>query len=678
MRPRNTLRNRLLALALLASTAAVGLTVKPTWAEPLPPAATFMLAEDAAAFTGALDVTITVRADNTASKVETRRMKVIGVSAVQGAGQQNLSYIEGLQTLEIIEAYTEKADGTKIPVDPNTILKRDAATGLGAVYLRDLKVVTLIFPDVSPGDSIVYTTRLEHKGGIFAGHFFDQYLFQRGFPFADSTVRVIAPKDSGLKVAVLGDGLEHVTTSDEAETRHVITYRGRPTIVAEPGMTSPMDRDPRIFISTFKNYEDQGQAYWQMAAPLGQVTPEIAKLADDITLGIENRRAQAAAIAHWVKLNIRYVAVYLGSARVVPNSAASVLKNRYGDCKDHVTLMAAMLAAKGIESEHVLISAGSAYTLPEPATMAYLNHAMIYLPEFRLYDDPTSAFSSFGVLSPGTYDKPVLHVSAKGAYQARTPAMKAKDHVSTRRVRATIEADGTVSGETAQIMTGVFAAGGRSLAAQLQNDGFERSAEQRLRNVGTPGKGKFEIGSLTQLGDSYVIKGRFVLDQRLKVAPGTSQNIPNGLPIQVRPGDYLLGQRYENRTMPFACFAGRQIEDIELTFAEGLPLPLEYKPRKVETKSFIYTANYKLEDRTLKIRREFISRVPGQVCAPELEAEIAEPIQAVKGSLWSKMAFKAEPKKPEAVNVTPPAKDPAGPGNRAELTPAPQAAPRVN
>jgi hypothetical protein len=143
---------------------------------------------------------------------------------------------------------------------------------------------------------------------------------------------------------------------------------------------------------------------------------------------------------------VRYVAVYLGTERVVPNDAASVLRNRFGDCKDKVTLMAALLAAKGIRSEPALINSGGVYTLPEPPTMAALNHVILYLPDFDLYDDPTVSPAAFGVLAPDTYNKPVLRVSADGARVARTPVMKADDHVGRVKTTIKIAANGAITG----------------------------------------------------------------------------------------------------------------------------------------------------------------------------------------------------------------------------------------
>ena len=56
------------------------------------------------------------------------------------------TYIEGMQTLEIVDAFTEKADGRRIPVNPDEIITQDAASGLLATYLRDLKQKIVILP----------------------------------------------------------------------------------------------------------------------------------------------------------------------------------------------------------------------------------------------------------------------------------------------------------------------------------------------------------------------------------------------------------------------------------------------------------------------------------------------------------------------------------------------------
>src|SRR5207237_6980278 len=54
-----------------------------------------------------------------------------------------------------------------------------------------------------------------------------------------------------------------------------------------------------------------------------------------------------------------------------PHEPSEIIKLRYGDCKDHATLMGALLAAKGIASEAVVVNAGNVYTLPQVAVRGY-------------------------------------------------------------------------------------------------------------------------------------------------------------------------------------------------------------------------------------------------------------------------------------------------------------------
>jgi hypothetical protein len=192
------------------------------------------------------------------------------------------------------------------------------------------------------------------------------------------------------------------------------------------------------------------------------------------------------------------------------------------------------------------------------------------LPEFVTYDDPTARFAAFGVLGEVEYDKPVVHVSDRGAYRARTPAMKSEDHVSIRRTRISYAADGTVSGQTEQIGTGMFATVERATAASIQADGFARAAENALRRRGDQGTGKFDIDPLTLLDDPYAVRASFTYGGRFNIKPPVRLGMPTGLGILVRPADFVLATRLPERKLPFTCFAATQIEEIELAFAEGL------------------------------------------------------------------------------------------------------------
>ena len=93
----------------------------------------------------ALDTDLTLYPDLTAQIVETRRISVFTAAAIQSQGQQVINYIEGMQSLEIVEAYTHKGNGTRVVVEPSAILTSDAASGVAAVYTRDLRAQECLF-----------------------------------------------------------------------------------------------------------------------------------------------------------------------------------------------------------------------------------------------------------------------------------------------------------------------------------------------------------------------------------------------------------------------------------------------------------------------------------------------------------------------------------------------------
>jgi hypothetical protein len=160
-----------------------------------------------------------------------------------------------------------------------------------------------------------------------------------------------------------------------------------------------------------------------------------------------------------------------------------------------------------------------------------------------------------------------------------------------------------------------------------------------LRSHGEPGTGLFEAATPFDFAEPYVIQGAFSLNKKLEIPLNGPRTIPFGMPIHRRPGIGLLGQRIAGRTTDFVCFPGKQVEEIELTFADGLPMPRAIGGRNVDSKHFSYQSHYVISGRTMTIRREFRSNVAGQVCAKEIESELTEPLQAVARSLQTRMSF---------------------------------------
>lgn len=475
----------ILPLAVIFSSAGIGLSA----------ASAQDARTDEAPFALQLESHITVNADHTATEVATEKIKILTQGAIGTVSEQQLPFIDGIETLDTVEAYTAKADGRQIPVPAKNILTQDAAPHQLGTYYRDEKQRTIIFPVVSVGDTLVMTNKRVTAWGKTLNEFDQRFIFARSAGYTSVRITVEAPNSIGLQVKTTGNSV--VDAVDDAATglrRYTVSITPDPYAPDEVGAVSALDRDPVVLMSTYRSYEELGANYGRKALPKARVTPEIATLADEITTGITDRKAQAIAIDAWMKKNIQYVGVYLSFERIVPNDAATVLQNRFGDCKDKATLMMALLAAKGVAAEQVLINLGHAYTLTDPPTSAAFNHVILYLPEFDLYDDPTANLSAFGVMSFGTYDKPVVRVSAEGARLAHTPAMKPDDHTIYSKTSINVAADGAVTGQTEESGTGAFASSLRSSGEYVQGLGGAVATRRLLQAGSTPGAGQFDPG----------------------------------------------------------------------------------------------------------------------------------------------------------------------------------------
>jgi hypothetical protein len=231
--------------------------------------------------------------------------------------------------------------------------------------------------------------------------------------------------------------------------------------------------------------------------------------------------------------------------------------------------------------------------------------------------------------------------------------MRPQDHVAHAVTRITVAPDGTMRGETQDSNTGIFGTALRFVGGAVQSLGSETAALRQLQGYNTPGTGRFDLGNITETADPAVTTGTFTLTDHFRApAAGSRAIIPFGMPLTARPGLFLLGTRLAGRQSAFVCYAGTQIEDIEATFAPGLPLPIPLRPTNIDNPSFSYHSTFVLDFRTLKIHREFVSRVAGQACPAELEARITNDMNAVRTDVFTSYAFNAPSLGPDVTRVT--------------------------
>ena len=344
-------------------------------------------------------VTYTVAPDGTYVREETRRERINVPEAVQAAAQTYLPFNGSLERLEVLEAYTETPDGKQIPVEPDKIITQQSPISTAAPAFGDLKITAIVFPQIAPGAIKVHRERRTRLKPLFAGAFGMVEVFPPPIAYGDVRVTLVAPANLPMRIEAQ-EMKGGVTMPDRAgEAKWTWTLENTSAQAPEPNSVSPVDYGPRIAATTFTDFAAAAAAYTKGAEPKARVTPAVQMLADELTAGVTGPRAQAKALYEWVAGNIRYVALAFGLGGVVPRDSDEILQSRYGDCKDHVTLLSALLAAKGIESHAVLINAANSYWRPSvPVSPGIYNHAITYVPSLDLYLDSTAQVVPFGLL----------------------------------------------------------------------------------------------------------------------------------------------------------------------------------------------------------------------------------------------------------------------------------------
>jgi transglutaminase-like putative cysteine protease len=574
---------------------------------------------------------ITVGADGSYTQISHYEITPSNDSVAKNLAQQAFAYSEAMDDLEVTEAYTQKSDGRKETVDPTHIFVQSPQGSAQAPMFDDVKRKVVVFPDLAANDSIVFTLTKHSKEVQFRGQFLYAATYSRLAAWNDIQVTITVPKSLPLVVE------SHDVTAEHQANGGNIVYRwhySAPVPLTEDvAAVAPVDREPRFFASTFKDYDELGHAFAAMALPKAAVTEKIQSLADQTTSGITDRRAQAQKLYEWVSTHIRYVGIELGQGRVVPHDAETVLVNGYGDCKDHVVLFAALLKAKGIASEMVLINANNSYTLPDPPTLAQFNHLITWIPEFKLYADTTAAVAPFGTLPFVEYGKPVVHALERGPTRHLMPLLAPGAATMSLKTVSQVTSDGGLHSQSIITATGPFSFLLRQVATSIEAAGPERAIKAMLQQVGMTGTGAFNFASApSELGPNYSVNGHFEGQPSVPYTSGQGFAMPPGLRLLPFPGDVLIGRIFVRNipsTEPTPCWSGSAVDDLSIEPPKGKHFAKVPPDVSVTTENVTFTAHWAQTDRIISVRREFTSKFGQPLCSGALRKSVADIIPKV-------------------------------------------------
>ncbi len=562
-------------------------------------------------------------------------------SGVDKISQYPIPFSDSLQELKVIEAYTTTADGEKLEVSKDNIIVQQSPVSNRAPMFSDFKIQYVIFPGVAPGAALHLSYEVKQKKPMYPGEFSAIEMFDITQEYQSAQLTVIVPESYPLHTEAIDIRGGEITSTISGKKMWRWSISDTVAHTPEIGSVSVLDVSPRVVLSSFDSYAAVADAYLARAEDKAKVTPKLQKLADKITRGIDDKRQQAEALYNWVASNIRYVAIFLEYGGVVPHDAETILDSRYGDCKDHVVLLQALLSAKNIKSHPVLINALNNYWLPETAAPFLFNHAITYLPEFDLYVDSTINVAPFAALSPLEVGKTVLVMNTDSALSKLSiiPATQGKranaEFVST-------EIDISDSGKVL-VKRNIESSGTMDVMARAQLSQMPRGRGKQLVGVmlnqwGQNGSGDIDMGDPHDLTEAFVYSYYLNLPDYIELSqPGTFQE-PMGIPSQSGMISLAGALSLEKREFPIPCSETRREEATTINFPDDITITKLPESRRIENQYGVYQSDYLLEGNSIKVQRKLELTLPA-TCDSKTYAGLREMAAAMVLDIKAKYSY---------------------------------------
>jgi Domain of Unknown Function with PDB structure (DUF3857)/Transglutaminase-like superfamily/Domain of Unknown Function with PDB structure (DUF3858) len=526
------------------------------------------------------------------------------------------TYYPDKQSLDLVAAWVDQPDGTRIVVPSDGIFTRPSAASQNAPGFVNSLTTTVLFPQLRPGSRIHVEWRLTQKTpGTFGFNARNEGYYAWDTHLDDTMINI--PADIPLHLEERGFA---VTNEVKDGIRHVVAQiHDLPGQDAEPAMVATSDFQPVFEATTLPSMAAMGAIIYRESKDKAAVTPEIAALAQKI-VGTATGLEAARAIYDWVANEIRYVAVYQSlDDGMVSHTAAEVLRNGYGDCKDYVVLMQALLAARGIESMPASIDWGTRYADPVSWAPFFTNHRIIYLPAYHRFVNPTDRYARFDALDRRLSGKLAILATPTGEV-LRTPPSTPAANFYEMNSTLTLTPDGSIDGKAAYQMSPnaeIFARAMVSSASSMTD-----LADQLLRRTIEGGEGTIAASDPRDLSKPFSLSAAWHSAHVVNVEGGHTF-------LRIPPGPDLLPPGFEHerisasgtRLHPELADARDQEWRTVLHLPPGMQIETLPDDVTVHTGVGQYTARYQHRGDDIEVSRSLVinREVVDAAAYPELE-----------------------------------------------------------
>ena len=239
---------------------------------------------------------------------------------------------------------------------------------------------SIVLDDLRAGDRVEWSASVIGDNPVFAGRFvLDEWDAYGNAPIGVWRMRVLAPVARDIRTHVGDAAGTSVTSSVHDGVRETLFRRTSvPQAQGDDHLPPAEYLKWQIELSEFADWKDVAAWATQLFGRAMKTSPAVDAQVAALQAKATDRDALLRATLDFVQRDIRYFGTESGIDSHQPATADTVLRQRFGDCKDKAALLAELLTLMGFDATPLVVSAhyqdATALRLPSPLAF---DHAIV-------------------------------------------------------------------------------------------------------------------------------------------------------------------------------------------------------------------------------------------------------------------------------------------------------------
>jgi transglutaminase-like putative cysteine protease len=414
-----------------------------------------------------------------------RRVRSIrAIAGVENAGQVSIELDPTYQRLTLhalrIVRGAESIDARATA----TLRLLEQENDLDARMYNGRVTLSIVLADLRVGDVTDLEYTITGANPVFAGHVVDAFNLGSPRGARHRRLRLLSPASRQVAWRTLGLPLEPTTRTQGGQREDVWDRRDVPASADEDGVPSWYVTTPFVTVSDFASWGDV--VTWALPLfehpirPSPALDERVARIAADA----RSPEERALAALRFLQDEIRYLGMEMGMSSHRPHDPATVLGQRFGDCKDKALLLVTLLRALGVGAHAALVSTDLRSHLDrELPSAGPFDHAIvrIELPGREVWVDATRThergplgdvplpFERALVVAPGESTPWTIYAPPPSA-----PTIECLERFTFAGFRANFEVVTTYRGEDATVVRRHHATSSRDKVQKAHLDYYAR------------------------------------------------------------------------------------------------------------------------------------------------------------------------------------------------------------